>query len=253
MANPQTQASSQVLRGQEYWRLKEELTHAGQIFEVDNSAKAIAIGPESDIHEAIVAYYDPDKTPSLVELGNITVGSPWIGRLDALLAETYTTADELARLFVYAKPNVVSVFTVAAGKIRVINPVLDLFVYTAEPEQVPMERAVRRITTVAWGTGGHAYIYAPFYGRRLCSVNLRNGAGDLNGALTLEAIRFATPIVNIQRQVDVDAFAGVAGETVRLDFSTDDDGPYDLVRLHIVGNTDPSAALACDVAFDMID
>src|SRR5271154_733772 len=88
---------SAVIRSQQFYRLKEAVESPGSIYEIDESALAIYIGPDSDISEVQVTYFNPDE-PLGLETATVSVNGPFVGRLDALLKTTIPSTGQPARI-----------------------------------------------------------------------------------------------------------------------------------------------------------
>lgn len=92
-------AVSQVLRSQDYYRLKQLVRSPGDIYELDASTKAIYIGPDSDIGEVLVQYFNPNA-PNSVESAVVSINGPFVGRLDSMLASQVPATGQPGRILV---------------------------------------------------------------------------------------------------------------------------------------------------------
>ncbi len=181
----QNSARNAVLRGQEYYRLKQEIQSPGDIFELDESTRAIYIGPDSDIAEVQATYYDEDRSTGL-ETATIAVNGPFVGRFDALLATKVPSTGEPARILVspvdlvdnsYVRPAATNF-----GPFRSFNvPArIDLIASLKTLPDIPSVRADRTLRypntpfeeSAPFGTDGSTDLVIPVYGRRLISVQI---------------------------------------------------------------------------------
>lgn len=177
------QDENAVLRSQDYFRLKQEVASPGDIYELDISTTAIYIGPDSDISEVQVTYFNPNE-PNALETAVVAVNGPFVGRLDSLLKTRVPTTGQPARLLVspvdyvdnaYAPP-----LSVAERRFN-IPAVIDLMAAVKILPDIPAVRADRtlRLPMVPFTTGksvppdeddGSTDIVIPIYGRRMVTV-----------------------------------------------------------------------------------
>ena len=65
MSYPQPSADQYAIKGYQFFRLNTLLTSPGDIYQSQQSGHAFAIGPESDISNVNVAYFD-DQVPNFM-------------------------------------------------------------------------------------------------------------------------------------------------------------------------------------------
>lgn len=82
MTFPQLSSITPVLGGQQYFRLKTQLENAGDLYESEVSALGFAMGPDSDLSNILVSYYDPN-TPGGVGQLLLSPDRNFAGRVDA--------------------------------------------------------------------------------------------------------------------------------------------------------------------------
>jgi hypothetical protein len=192
---PQPFASQEVIEGQEFFRINTLLESSGDLYEIDTSAKAFVIGPESDIARARVTYYDP-SVPSRSSSFVVSVGDPFFGRIDALASQSYPVAGTPARIIVsledlYEPRWVPSLAAVGVVRVR---PKLDLLAYLSTPSNLPTKRAdftTRGRLTIAVGETG-TFILCPYYGRKYASVIITNFTGAGGYAASIDGVNFTT-------------------------------------------------------------
>jgi hypothetical protein len=176
-----TQDVQAVLRSQEYYRLKQAVQSPGDIYELNESAKAIYIGPDSDISEVQVTYFNPDE-PLALETATIAVNGPFVGRVDSLPQTTVPSTGQPARILVspvdivdnaYASPT-----SIAFRRFN-IPTVIDLIVALKNLPDIPSVRADRtfRFASVPYQDGpvtiddnGGTDLLIPIYGRRMVTI-----------------------------------------------------------------------------------
>lgn len=179
MSYPQTSAAQAIRNGQEYWRLFTPLDSSGDIYEAEVSARALVMGPESDISRAEVTYYDA-QSANLVNCATISVDKPFIGRLDALASENYQTGDRarllLSSIDLIPPPGFRPPSAGATDPLSIIPPNIDLLFYlNEEPTFIaPRANRVHLLEQLpALGSLPEWYM-APFYGRRFAEVTVKN-------------------------------------------------------------------------------
>jgi hypothetical protein len=167
-----------VIRGQEYFRLKQVVQSPGDIYELNESTRAVYIGPDSDIAEARITYYNPSE-PLGLETADVSVNGPFVGRVDALLATQVPSTGQPARILVspvdivnnaYVRP---SVFGTAPLRRFNIEAQIDLICALKTLPSIPQTRADKtlRFPNVPFGTDTppdqSTDIVIPIYGRRM--------------------------------------------------------------------------------------
>lgn len=181
-------SDSSVLRAGSFYRLKQELQSPGDIFEIDSSAFAVYVGPDSDLTEYRLTYYDPDA-PNELATADISVNGPFVGQLSALLdtkvSGTGTKARLLAQTVDLFQPGFTRGFSIApfgAARSVLVPPKVDLlWSFTPDIPDVPNVRADRtfRFTDVPFDdetAGGGTDILIPAYGRRTVTIQAQQRA-----------------------------------------------------------------------------
>jgi hypothetical protein len=172
-----------VLRSQEYFRLKTAIQSPGDIFELDESTRAVYIGPDSDIAEAQVTYFNPDNpNGTAIETAVVSVNGPFVGRLDSLPKTAVPSTGQSARILIspvdLVNNSYVSPVTAAQRKMN-IPAILDVMCALKTLPDIPSVRADRtlRYPGVPYNmvgappaNDGSTDLYIPIYGRRMVSI-----------------------------------------------------------------------------------
>lgn len=180
-----------VIRGQEYFRLKQVVQSPGDIYELNESTRAVYIGPDSDIAEARITYYNPSE-PLGLETADISVNGPFVGRVDALLSTLVPSTSQPARILVspvdivnnaYVRPG--TSVGVGPNPLRRFNvpAQIDLICALKTLPSIPETRADKtfRFPNVPYGAGNPAVspqatdLVIPIYGRRMITCQFVAG------------------------------------------------------------------------------
>jgi hypothetical protein len=190
------QSSQAVLNGQEFFRLFQEFESGGDIYEIDTGTKALCVGPQSDLSNYTVNFFDFQAPDSIDEV-NLATGNPVIGRLDALLATQFPTASGLkARILISARDLVDNNWLPAGWTPPVFNfpdppvggdviaarvlPRIDLFSYLSNPPALaPLrdDRLYQFPFTVSLAPPWRFWWILPYYGRRYGEFSFNNLSG----------------------------------------------------------------------------
>lgn len=177
-----------VLRSQEYFRLKRAIQGPGDIFELDESTKTIYLGPDSDIGEVLVTYFNPSE-PLGLETAVVSVNGPFVGRVDTLPKTTVPSTGQPARILLSPVDIVDNAYTPPLDTVALrqfnIPALIDLIIAVKPINNVPEVRADRtyRFPSVPYDNinapppdpadnDGSTLLIVPIYGRRMVTVTL---------------------------------------------------------------------------------
>jgi hypothetical protein len=173
-----------VQRAQEFFRLKQPVTSPGSVYELNESLREIYIGPDSDIAEVMMTYFDPTAADgSSLSTATVSVNGPFVGRVDSLPLTQVPNTNQPARILLapndivdntYIPPNS------AAYRRFNIPAIIDVIVALQKLSSIPAVRADRtlRFAQVPYQgqpvgmTDGSTDLLVPFYGRRMATVTL---------------------------------------------------------------------------------
>jgi hypothetical protein len=186
-----------VIGGQQFFRLNQTLESGGDIFEIDSGVKALAIGSESDVADLLVTFFDKQQPNTNIDQVIISPASPFIGRLDALLATQIPSSMTPARLQVTVRDLVNNTYFPRTFDneglqrdlfMARVSPRIDLLAYLSDPAFLPAGRADRQHffpyvqTSPSTGVG---WVILPFYGRRYAHANFMNLHATVTYTVTL--------------------------------------------------------------------
>lgn len=216
MSYPQPSADAAVVNGAKFFRLNTLLESPGDIYESAQGSNAMCIGPESDIAEVAVAYYDPTQPTNINQLV-VTKDRAFTGLLNVNVTDpaAYLPAQRPGRIFMW--PNnlwnpdfVPTPFNTGTDTQILETPILDVIQYFGAQQSLTPQRRDKTYTyqevIVPDGTGSSAWITVPFYGRKYASITLVHFSGPQGG-------------VNVSVYGDILTYGDQAGGTNTSGFS----------------------------------
>lgn len=184
-----------VTTRQQIFRIFQPLTSPGTIFEIDGPIGAAWIGPNSDVGEIRLQYIDEVTPPALLvdqaNVADVSVGGPFVGRLDARMDTDYSGTTTKGRILAYAVDLVDPAYVRPTGALAVprrrfnVPPRLDLICSLGDPKLVPERRAdyTHRFPQVPFqndvgvSDDGSTDVVIPIYSRRMATIQLQVPAG----------------------------------------------------------------------------
>lgn len=198
MSFPQPDSVQPVLNGQQSFRLKTLLSSAGDMYESEVSALAFAIGPDSDLANVEITYFDPNA-PGSVSRANISPDRSLVGRIDARNEARYPIGRP-GRILISPQDGYNSAwrpsgFNGANDAIAFVQPTLDVIQYFVNPPSLIPQRSDKTFTfqylTVAPSGTGDTYLVIPAYGRKSGYFTFNNiGNGIASVRVTVLGLRY---------------------------------------------------------------
>jgi hypothetical protein len=252
------QSDRAVINGQEFFRLFQELESGGDIYEINTSTKAICIGPQSDLSNYAINFFDKQSPDNIDEI-NLSLGNPVIGRIDALLATSYPTAAGLpANILISPRDLVNNNFvpsTFKAGLDFVFarpKPQIDIISYLTDPAALAPSRDDRLYSfplVAALLSPITAYYILPYYGRRYGEFSFQNlFSGAMSYTINIRGINlfpgtqdaFGTS-PGAQKAVETVLGGGSIvvppGLSANRIFNSETDGMFDLISIALTTDT----------------
>lgn len=243
MSYPQAKASDEILEGQNFFRLFTELVSSGDIYEMDASALAFCIGPQSDIARARVTYYDP-TSPTKGSSFVVSVDSPFIGRIDRLGSQKYPVANVPANILISPEDLIDNeweppAFNPNQHLLSFVKPHIDIQGFFSNPPTLPAKRAdfsrKGQIPFVDDGGGnGTTYLVLPYYRRKYASLKfLASGLG--NQTLDVVGVSFVAagaPFAAMETTI-INAGVITPNDSSAFEVRATQDGLYDYLSIKI--------------------
>jgi hypothetical protein len=199
---PQPSADEYAVRGYQYFRLNTLLTSPGDIYESAQSGHGVAVGPESDLANINVAYFD-DQVVTFMAHTSVSPARAFVGRIDARNDAVYVPANRAGKILFWAAdiydPNYRPIskpaaFNPATDAINFVAPRLDVIEYfkplgSVTPGRDDREHVFQNYPVVL----GRFFLVLPYYGRKYAYIELTNrenigantvGVVGLNYAIT---------------------------------------------------------------------
>lgn len=184
MSYPQPDANKYAANGYEYFRLNTLIASAGDIYESEQSGLGLAIGPDSDIANVGVNYFD-QQVENFIQQVNVSHSRSFVGRVDANNNKTYAPAERPARVLIWPddrwNPDFFPFFDGTYSDVSstqiLETPRLDVVQYFTEvPSLVPYrnDKTWFYQTIATPGSGGYAFVTIPYYGRRYAKILFGN-------------------------------------------------------------------------------
>ncbi len=193
MAFPQPNADKYCLNGYQYFRLFTPLASPGDIYESAQSCHACCVGPESDIANVVVQYFD-DQVTNFVQQTTISPRRAFLGRIDARNEATYAPSGTPGRIMFWAAdlydPNFKPTgFTVGVDHMQFIVPQMDIIQYfkptDAAPQRIDKQYLFQNYSV------GITYIVVPFYGRKYCYAEITNRTPVTPATIKIIGVNYA--------------------------------------------------------------
>lgn len=252
MSYPQPNADQYMLSGSGFFRLNTLLSSPGDIYESPQSAHALCLGPQSDIANVNIAYFDPN-VPGFMNFTAIAPRRAFIGQVYARNDAKYAPAQRPGRILFWSDdifdPNFrPRSFVALTDTIEFLAPRLDVMEYFSPQELGPCrtDRSfVFQDYPVGLG-GGTFFLVLPYYGRKYAYIEFTNrntvtantlGIIGVNYAITQddtpnpytqETVIRAPAAVAPGAQITKIVTAGTAGMFDALVFTFTDNGPAPL-------------------------
>src|SRR4029077_20762577 len=178
MGYPQADSDKAVLGGSDFFRLNTLLASGGDIYERKQSGRSFAIGPESDIANVNIAYFDGQSRNFINQLG-IAPARSFIGRVDANNVGKYAPIQRPARVLIWPddrwNPLLLTTFTPHGSGVSIVEtPRLDVIQYFRnQPSSIGPPRRDKTWFYQSLFTGGGTNtttVVVPYYGRRYAKI-----------------------------------------------------------------------------------
>ncbi len=197
MGYPQQSSNDAATGGQNVFRLSTQLVSPGDIYQSDQGGHAFAVGPDSDLANIGVVFYDPQSAPTFVDQIAISPSRAYIGLIPARGDVTYQPSKRKGRTLFYSldlydpayrPPG----FSAVQDFIQFHTPVMEVLQYFAPQASITPARNDKTFyfQDLPSIPGHSSYVVLPYYGRKFLFMNYTNKtAGNID--VTLVGVNFA--------------------------------------------------------------
>ena len=177
MTYPQPRSNDYAINGYKYFRLNTLLSSPGDIYESEQSGHGFAVGPESDLANIVVQYFD-QQAPDNLQQTIISPRRAFVGRIDARNDATYAPSQTKARILLWTAdiydPNFKPHSFVANDEMAFVVPQLDVIEYFEPQASLGPDRIDKDYLFQNYNAIGTTFIVIPFYGRKYCYSQFTN-------------------------------------------------------------------------------
>jgi hypothetical protein len=197
MSFPQPQATPYAVNNYGFFRLNTPLSSPGDIYESDQSGHAFCVGPNSDIANVNMAYFD-DQVPTFMQFMTISPTRSFAGLINARNEAQFSPAQRPGRILFWSDdiydPNFrPRAFNATTDAIQFVPPLLDVIQYFTPLASVVPARINKEFVFQNYvvPSGGTLYIVVPYYGRRYAFVNFTNRNNVQNNTIGIIGVNYA--------------------------------------------------------------
>lgn len=178
MSFPQPSSDQYAISGSQFFALNTPLSSPGDIYESTQGGHGLALGPQSDIANVNVAYFD-QQVPTFMQRVVISPGRAFVGRIDARNDTKYAPAQRPGRILFWSDdlfdPNFRPRGFGVQDSISFVAPILDVIQYFKPLASLTSGRQDKEFVFQNYIVGtGTFYIVVPYYGRKYCYVEFTN-------------------------------------------------------------------------------
>jgi hypothetical protein len=219
VAYPQPSSNDYATGGFEYFRLLTPLTSPGDIYESEQSGHALALGPQSDVANVNVAYFDKQVATFV----NQTQAGPprsFVGRIDANNVDFYVPSQRPGRILLwpsdlYDPTFIPTDFDPDNASLTFITPILDVIQYFKEPDSLVPVRNDKTFRFPALDvTGvGEQFLVIPYWGRKYACCRIFNQSAGTFAEWIVKGITYYPNASQRAMETPIDSVANIpAGE-----------------------------------------
>jgi hypothetical protein len=178
---PQPQADSYAINKYGFFRLNTLLSSPGDIYESPQSGHAFCVGPESDIANINMAYFD-DQVDTFIQFATVSPTRSLVGLINARNEAKYSPSSRPGRILCWANdiydPSFRPQGFAGNDTIEFVAPRLDMIQYLHQLPSVvpPRPDKAHQFQNYNVGLVGNPtfYLVVPYYGRKYCYIQFTN-------------------------------------------------------------------------------
>jgi len=180
MSFPQPAADDYAVNNYQLFRLNTPLSSPGDIYESPQGGHLVCVGPQSDIANINVAYFDDQVPGTFLQFATISPTRSFVGFVSARNEARFAPAHRPGRILCWADdiydPSFRPRGFTAPDTIEFVPPQLDMIQYFTPLSSVVPPRSDKTFVFQNYkvATGGRDNIVVPYYGRKYCYVQFTN-------------------------------------------------------------------------------
>lgn len=222
MTYPQPDSNIAVKTGLNLLRFQTVLSSPGDIYESEQGGYLLAVGPDSDIANIGIGYYDDQVLGTKMNRVVVSPERAFAGTVYARNDAQYLPSKRPGKVLFWSEDMYVPNYQPtgsdpATETIEIIPPSIDLLQYFQPQPSVTAKRSDRIYTFQRFENGlfpnGSYWLCVPFYGRKLGYINFTNRNGG-NVDFGVRGVNFTTtpPADQLQQETQLVASATVADD-----------------------------------------
>lgn len=179
MSYPQPDADQYALRGGDFFRLSTGLTSPGDLYESQQGSHAFCLGPQSDVANVNIGYYD-DQAQTFLNQIQIGPNRSFIGRLDARNESKYAPSNRPGRILIWPSDLFDPSFKPAGivpnvDTLTFVTPQLEVIEYFSPQGSLDVRRNDKTFRFQELELPiSNAFTVIPYWGRRSASARVTN-------------------------------------------------------------------------------
>lgn len=267
MTFPQPNADQAAVgQAAQFFRLNTPLSSSGDLYESAQGALAFALGPNSDLSNVRVSYFDEAVAGGVAQI-ILSPDRSFVGRIAARNEVTYTkSVSRKGRILI----SIDDIYNPAwrpsdfdGDSYEIIPPDLDVIQYFVNPPSLTSQRSDKtfrfQYPKLPPNGAKRTIIAIPSYGRKSGSIAISNPSGATIAGIGLSGVRFvlsyagSTIPAGIERAISAPADIVSSGERM-IEFSSATHGYQDYLYLTIGGDiTKPYAGTPLPITITLSD
>lgn len=199
MTFPQPSPDAAIQQASDFVRINTTMVSPGDTYQCTQSAKGVQVGPDSDLNQIVLNYWDATIPNTFMNQVNVTPQSPFTGQLYARNDASYQPINNPGAIIV-SPGNIVPELLGANAPLSgtqnqlIVLPVMDVIFYLNNPpENIPVQRNDKEYMWIYGQTtalaNGILQMCVPLYGRKRYQVTAFDLQGN-NGTLTIIGVTY---------------------------------------------------------------
>lgn len=197
MSYPQPDADAYSTNTYGFFPISTPLSSPGDIYESPQSGHAFAVGPNSDIANVRMAYFDDQAVPGFMQFVTLSPRRALVGAINARNESSFTPANRPGKVLFWADdifdPNYRPTgFVTLTDTIQFSAPVLEVMEYFQTAPALGPARIDKEFVFQNYNfNAGTFYLVIPYYGRKYCYINFTNRNQTTPNTMGIVGVNYA--------------------------------------------------------------